>query len=89
MITQFFIDKGNYNIKYISAINKLKLFTKNQKTSYAERKKLSITYTKELLEKNNKTTELDFFIKHSKKDDLADCFLQSIYYLNTFNKLIL
>jgi hypothetical protein len=93
MITQFFIDKGNYNIKYISAINKLKLFIKNkntkEKTSYSERKKLSIIYSKELLEKNNKTTELDFFIKHSKKDDLADCFLQSIYYLNTFNKLIL
>ena len=51
MITQFFIDKGNYNIKYISAINKLKLFIKNQKTSYAERKKLCIIHSKELLEK--------------------------------------
>lgn len=93
MITQFFIDKGNYNIKYISAINKLRLFIKNkntkEKTSYSERKKLSIIYSKELLEKNNKITELDFFSKHSKKDDLADCFLQSIYYFNAFNKLIL
>ena len=89
MITQYFIDNGNYNIEYISAINKLKLFIKNQKTSYAERKKLSISYSKELLEKKNKTCELDFFTKHSKKDDLADCFLQSIYYLNSFNKLIL
>ncbi len=89
MITQFFIDKGNYNIKYISAINKLKLFIKNKKTNYTERKKLCIIYSKELLEKNNKTNELEFFFKHLKKDDLADCFLQSIYYLNTFNKFIL
>ena len=89
MISQYFIDNGNYNIEFISAINKLKLFIKNQKTSYSERKKLSIIYSKELLEKNNKTLEMDFFIKHSKKDDLADCFLQAIYYLNTFNKLML
>ena len=89
MITQYFIDNGNYNIEYISATNKLKLFIKNQKTSYAERKKLSIIYSKELLEKNNKNSQLEFFSKHSKKDDLADCFLQATYYLNTFNKMLL
>ena len=37
---------------------------------------------KQLLEEKNMTNELNFFTKHSKKDDLADCFLQGIYYLN-------
>tara|TARA_B100000214_G_C23941972_1_gene616157 strand:- start:482 stop:1291 length:810 start_codon:yes stop_codon:yes gene_type:complete len=89
MIAQYFIDSGNYNIEFMSAANKLKLFMENKKTTYAERKKLSIIYSKQLLEKNNINNELDFFLKHSKKDDLADCFLQGIYYLVTFNKLIL
>ena len=87
MIAQYFIDRGNYNIEFISAANKLKLFIENKKTSYNERKKLSIKYTTELLNKNNKTNEYDFFKQHIKKDDLADCYLQAIYYLYNFNKL--
>ena len=85
MISQYFIDCNNYNIQFISAINKLKPFikkdNKEKKTTYSERKKLSIFYTKQLLEEKNMTSDLDFFTKHSKKDDLADCFLQGIYYL--------
>ena len=87
MLAQYFIDRGNYNIEFISAANKLKLFIQNKKTSYSERKKLSITYTNELLNKKNKLDESNFFIKHTKKDDLADCFLQCIYYLHNYNKL--
>jgi len=117
MISQYFIDCNNYNIKFISATNKLKPFTskenkyicgykdycdcdindtkevkevkenKDKKLSYNERKKLSIYYTKQLLEHKNMSPEHSFFIKHSKKDDLADCFLQGIYYLENFNVL--
>jgi hypothetical protein len=103
MISQYFIDCNNYNIKFISATNKLKPFTskenkynndcketnavKDKKLSYNERKKLSIYYTKQLLEHKNMLPEHAFFIKHSKKDDLADCFLQGIYYLENFNVL--
>ena len=89
MVSQYFIDCNNYNIQFISAINKLKLFVnkenkenKEKKITYSERKKLSIFYTKQLLEEKNMGDELNFFTKHSKKDDLADCFLQGIYYLN-------
>ena len=89
MIAQYFIDSGNYNIEFISAANKLKLFNINKKTSYSERKKLSIQYTQELLVKRNMENELDFFNKNSKKDDLADSLLQGIYYLSTFNKFII
>jgi len=115
MISQYFIDCNNYNIKFISATNKLKPFiskeskyisdykdynevndtkevkdikdVKEKKLSYNERKKLSIHYTKQLLEHKNMSEDLAFFIKHSKKDDLADCFLQGIYYLENFNVL--
>jgi len=95
MIAQYFINHNNYNIYFISAINKLKLFMKNKNTtidnsntiisnkiSYAHRKKLSIHYTKEVLQKYNMTNEVTFFTSHSKKDDLADCFLQAYYYIN-------
>ena len=93
MISQYFIDCNNHNIIFISATNKLKSFInkdksteKDKKITYNERKKLGIHYTKQLLESKNMSTELDFFIKHSKKDDLADCLLQGIYYLDN-NKL--
>ena len=89
MISQYFIDCNNHNIVFISATNKLKAFLnkdksteKEKKISYNERKKLSICYTKQLLEHKNMVTELNYFIKHSKKDDLADCLLQGIYYLD-------
>tara|TARA_B100000902_G_scaffold399901_1_gene473474 strand:- start:3974 stop:4801 length:828 start_codon:yes stop_codon:yes gene_type:complete len=86
MVAQYFIDRGNYNIEFISAANKLKLFIENKKTSYSERKKLSINFTNDILNKKNKIKEYDFFVKHAKKDDLADCYLQAIYYLHSFNK---
>jgi len=87
MIAQYFIDCGNYNIEFMSASNKLKLFSDNKKTTYAERKKMSINYTQELLVKKNMIKDLEYFNKTNKKDDLADCLLQGIYYLSTFNKL--
>ena len=55
---------------------------KDKKISYNERKKLSICYTKQLLENKNMLNDLTYFVKHSKKDDLADCLLQGIYYLD-------
>ena len=89
MVAQYFIDKGNYNIEFVSAINKLKLFIENKKTSYSERKKLSTQYTRDILTKYNMENDLNFFNKHNKKDDLADCLLQGLYYLSVYNKLIL
>lgn len=89
MVSQYFIDCNNHNIVFISATNKLKAFLnkdkdldKDKKISYNERKKLSILYTKQLLENKNMLADLTYFTKHSKKDDLADCLLQGIYYLD-------
>tara|TARA_B100000780_G_C21085171_1_gene437144 strand:+ start:344 stop:1162 length:819 start_codon:yes stop_codon:yes gene_type:complete len=86
MVTQYFIDYGNHNIKFMSAANKLKPFS-DKKTDYKERKQLSIQYTQELLTRKMMENDLDYFNKNNKKDDLADCLLQGIYFLTTFNKL--
>lgn len=51
------------------------------KTTYSERKKAGVDIVKELLPKNN-TTWLPTFLTHKKKDDLADAFLQGVWYLN-------
>jgi hypothetical protein len=56
------------------------------KTSYKERKKLSILIT-ECIIKEKYAEYLELFTKHKKKDDLADCFLQLIDYLVKKNDL--
>jgi hypothetical protein len=79
MITQYFIMRGVPDIRFISAINKLKLFAKEgeEEGGYADRKKRSIEITRTLI------TPLWSmkFEKHKKKDDLADCFLQGMWWL--------
>ena len=85
MITQYFIMKNINNILFVSAANKLKQFINKKKTTYSERKKLGIEETKKLILKidDNKNTIVNMFNMHKKKDDLADCFLQAIWYKNT------
>jgi len=57
---------------------------KTEKSKYSDRKKLGIATCLENLESNNANDEwVKFFNKHNKKDDLADCFLQGIWYIKT------
>ena len=82
MIMQHFIEKNVPLVEEVSASNKLKEFLGNKKTTYAERKKASIEITQDLISKNNLLVEwLEIFNKHKKKDDLADSYLQGIWYL--------
>jgi len=82
MIMQHFIEKGCDIIEEIAASNKLKDYLKKKKTKYCERKRLSIEVTKKILEeKNNLHHWIPHFIEHKKKDDLADSFLQGIWYI--------
>jgi hypothetical protein len=88
MLSQYFIMKSMTNIQFISAANKLKSFIGNQKTTYSERKKIGVEETKKLLltmdgDNNSRDKITDMFNKHKKKDDLADCFLQAIWYKGT------
>ena len=88
MIAQYFIMRGTPCIEFISAANKLKMFMTKKKTTYTERKIESVEVTKELLEKLPQFEKYRGCLeKNKKKDDLADCFLQGIYYL-TLKKMI-
>ena len=83
MIMQHFIEKNIPLVEEVSATNKLKEFLTSKKTTYNERKKASIEYTRNILiEHNLLTVWCEFFNSHKKKDDLADCFLQGRWYLN-------
>ena len=82
MIAQYFIMRDVNNIEFISAANKLKGHIEG-KTTYGERKKLSIEIVKNQLNDNIKLEKwIDIFNNHKKKDDLADSFLQGLWYLN-------
>ncbi len=49
------------------------------KHTYSDRKKMGIKYCLDLI---NETSWKPFFINHKKQDDLADSFLQGIWYIN-------
>lgn len=81
MIMQHFIEVGCTDIKEISPANKLKEFVK-KKTTYKERKFMSIDITREILITNDNLHEwIEHFNKHKKKDDLADSFLQGLWFI--------
>ena len=53
----------------------------NKKTTYSERKKLGINVTEQILIENNFHDQKSYFNQHKKKDDLADSFLQGLWYI--------
>jgi hypothetical protein len=79
MISQYFIMVSEHDIEidFINSTNKLKLGEFKSNTDYKERKQQSVSLVKEMI----KNKWIDFFHTHSKKDDLADCFLQGIWYI--------
>uniref|UniRef100_A0A6C0KMG6 Mitochondrial resolvase Ydc2 catalytic domain-containing protein n=1 Tax=viral metagenome TaxID=1070528 RepID=A0A6C0KMG6_9ZZZZ len=86
MISQYFIMKNNnINIEFISAANKLKDFLpkdNKEKTDYKQRKKLGIQTCLEIINNDFRFKEWEnFFNKHTKKDDLSDCFLQGMWFI--------
>ena len=91
LVTQYFIMKneGDFVLEFISSKNKLKNFvgktipTKETTTSqkYRQHKTDSIVYAKQLLEKYPEFQRWLPVLDTFKKDDLADCFLQGMWYL--------
>ena len=81
MVTQYFIMKNHEKIEFVSATNKLKRFI-GKSSKYAERKKKGIEVTKQSLDKHEELMNWNsHFANHKKKDDLADGFLQGIWYI--------
>lgn len=84
MIMQHFIEKNIPLVEEVSATNKLREFLGTKKTTYAERKKASIVFTRSTLVKEKLEHHwIEHFNNHKKKDDLADSFLQGRWYLNS------
>lgn len=88
MIIQYFIDKNIEKIEVVSSHNKLKILKEYEdkitlnldSKTYVGRKKLGIAITNYILETNNNLEKnKELFI--GKKDDLADAFLQGLYYI--------
>lgn len=80
------------DISFVSARNKLKIYDGPPievkiKGKYAKNKKLSIEYCKYMIGKLNQPKFVDLFLKNKKKDDLADSFLQGIWFLNKNNSI--
>lgn len=89
MIAQYFIMNNVINIEFISASNKLKDFNTNKNTTYSERKKKGIEICEQLLVNNECLNKyLVMFVESRKKDDLADCFLQGLWYLKENYEII-
>lgn len=92
MLYSYFVLKCNVlkNMKCVinmmSANNKLKCYdgpkielkTKS-KNKYTIRKKMAIEHCKHFI--STDIVMYDYFMEHSKKDDLADSYLQGLYYL--------
>ena len=78
MLHMWFVTQG-FKCKGVSAVHKLSnMFTLQDSTkTYKGRKKTGILHATELVPAENKA----FMLKHPKKDDLADCFLQGLWVL--------
>ena len=97
IIYTFFILQGVMNesstiqeVFMVNARNKLKVYkgpfvicpyNDDKKNKYKKNKYLSIQYTKNMIEEEEVTFQ-ELFENSKKKDDLADAYLQGIYWIN-------
>lgn len=77
MIHMYFAANA-FKVKGVSAVHKLNnIVTLDSTTTYKARKKTGILHAEQLMPAANKA----FFKSHKKKDDLADSFLQGLWFL--------
>jgi len=78
-------DSSIETIHMVNARNKLKVYKGqpiecNKKGKYAQNKFLSVEYTKEMIKEEDESF-IKLFSESKKKDDLADAYLQGIYWI--------
>ncbi len=102
LLTQYFIMRHDDTssdellLEFISSKNKLKMFSEKQQITkettssqkYRQHKTDSVIYSKQILNKYSKLTSWLPVLDTIKKDDLADCFLQGIWYIFREQKLL-
>jgi hypothetical protein len=89
MLVQYFIMKdSNVRIEFLSSANKLKDFkpltnilTEENDKSYKMNKKNGVEYCSRILNENSDFENWTPALETKKKDDLADAFLQGIWYI--------
>ena len=92
MLAQYFIMRGrpDIHIEFVSSGNKLKDFANSTENAgsasqnYKQHKKDGITFCSQLMDANDWTYAKELWKETesaTKRDDLADCFLQGIWYL--------
>jgi hypothetical protein len=91
MIAQYFImTHGSMKIEFLSSAGKLKGFEPQNSeagSEYAKHKKDAVFHCAKLLDME-KFAEWKHILDTKKKDDLADCFLQGVWYMKRNNILI-
>jgi hypothetical protein len=89
MLAQYFIMKNdNISIEFVSSSGKLKGFSQantNLDSEYKQHKTDAVFHTKRLLSNELFSSWREHILTHKKIDDLADAFLQGIWYLKTHN----
>jgi hypothetical protein len=87
MLAQYFIMRGRPDIviEFVSSSNKLKDFVAEKNTTYKQHKKDGIAICSRFLENNPGWTSWASVLQTTKRDDLADSFLQGIWYLKRGN----
>lgn len=84
MITQYFIMNLVHDVIFVSSINKLKDFVADS-GDYNNRKKKGICICKDIIMSNETfSNKLELLEKSKKKDDMADSFLQGLWYLRKY-----
>ena len=85
MLAQYFIMRAGVcpKIEFIASSGKLKDYKESsEKNTYKDHKKDGIAFCRNFMNKNEGLRRCQEVLEaSSKKDDLADCFLQGIYYL--------